>query len=34
VYFADYLLGTVDLTILRFMPIGQTATSTSPINPV
>jgi len=32
VYFADYLLGTVDLTTLRFSPI--TTASTSPINPV
>jgi putative transposase len=32
VYFADYLLGTVDLTTMRFAPI--TTTFTSPINPV
>jgi len=32
VYFADYLLGTVDLTTLRFTPI--TSAFTSPINPV
>lgn len=32
VYFADYLLGTVDLTTLRFSPI--TSAFASPINPV
>lgn len=32
VYFAEYLIGTVDLTTLRFSPI--TTASTSPINPV
>jgi len=34
VYFADYLIGTVDLTILRFSPIANPHTSASPINPV
>ena len=32
VYFADYLIGTVDLTTLRFSPI--TTAFTSPIKPV
>jgi len=32
VYFAEYLLGTVDLTTLRFLPL--TASLTSPISPV
>lgn len=32
VYFADYLLGTMDLTTLRFTPL--TEALTSPINPV
>lgn len=32
VYFADYLLGTMDLTTLRFTPLTQALTS--PINPV
>ena len=32
VYFADYLLGTMDLTTLRFTPLTQALTL--PINPV
>jgi len=34
VYFANYLHGTVDLTTLRFIPIANHRTSTSPITPV